>query len=94
MTDIQYEDFTKQREAFIEAFKDADEAKLNTVLDALPSNQTEEDDDNPSRQIIEWKDCPLKMTAGYYANNKVLGEEMPIPEIDELKALLDAKEEA
>jgi len=93
MTDAQYEDFTKHREAFTEAFKDADEAKLNKVLDELPENQVEADEYNEARRLVDWKDCSLKMTAGYYANNKVMGEEFPVPDIDELKALLDAAEE-
>ena len=78
----------------MEAFKDADESKMNKVLDELPLNQKEADEWNDAGQKFSWANCPMRMTAGYYANNKVLEGGFPVPEIPELQALLDGKEKA
>lgn len=80
--------FKERRDEFKEAFKDADNDKINEILNAHPDNIRPEDDNNPERRFIEWKDCPLHMTASYYASNKLEIVRTPIPEIEELKLLL------
>ena len=99
MSDEEYDKLIEHRDEFVEAFKDYDEAKINEVLQTHPLNRRNDSvDADPENDIEEkiipifsWKDCPLKMTAGYYANNKMLGEANPVPDIPELKALLDGK---
>ena len=83
-------EFKRLRILFIGTFTDYDEAKLNEALENHPCNIRPEDDDNPEKRIIGWKDCPLKMTASYYANRKLeLDVTIPMPEIEDLKAILD-----
>ena len=87
-SDLEWEGFIELRDGFIEALKDEDEAKINAVLDAHPDTQIPADDDNEAKTRIQWKDCPLKMTASYYANDKLEIEKMPVYEPEEIKQLI------
>lgn len=86
-----YDKFREHREEFLSEFRNDDEAVINSVLNDLPENQVEKDENNEERRRILWEGCPIRMTAGYYASNKTQGQEMPIPEIQELRKLVDAK---
>ena len=90
-TDEQWEKFISYHDKFIKVLKDEDEAKINLILDDHPDNIVPEDEHNEERRVIQWKDCPLNMTASYYANNKVFDEEMPVYEPEKIKELLDAQ---
>lgn len=81
--------FKELRDKFKEELKDCDVNQLNKVLDAHPGNIRDADENNPETTYIEWKDCPLHMTACYYANDRLEISKMIIPEIEELKELLD-----
>jgi len=89
-TEKQWTDFKEIRDSFIDVLKGEDEARINSILDEHPDNIIPKDDDNEERRVIQWEGCPLRMTASYYANNKVFGEEMPVYPALAIKAILDA----
>jgi len=90
-TEKQWTDFKEIRDSFIDVLKDEDLVKINNALNHNPENewQGKEDDLNNGGKMFHWDNCPLKMTASYYANNKVFGETMPIYDPVELKALIN-----
>jgi hypothetical protein len=89
MSDEVWEKFKALRREFYAAFIDYPEKDINDALMAHPDNLRPEDDDNELSHYILWADCPLWMTAAYYANDRLEIDKMPIPDIAELKEILD-----
>jgi len=88
-SDQQWADFVALRDEFIDELREVDENLINKALNEHPDNQIPEDDDNPARTRIQWDNCPLRMTASYYANDRLEIEKMPVYEPEELKAMIN-----
>jgi len=88
-SDEQWAQFLTLRDGFIEKLKEEDEALINKALNEHPDNQVPADDENPAQTRIQWDDCPLKMTASYYANDRLEITKMPVYEPDELLLIIN-----